>query len=214
MAGRWCHSAGGPLVCARSEERSQRYSLCDAILTTPPRGRHSYSPKYRWVSRRTDRLRNLPGPHSWDLNQGSLASESLHFIPPLHPMFSCWVSISRQKKKKIPQKRQERTPWFLQVTVALNNRHTSFPNQLLKDLHPSPAHFLMSSPLYLWHRWSRQSGFSWVYASVSMCFFLPWPVVQLLSHVRLFAITWTAAHQASLSFTSSLSLPKLMFTSR
>jgi len=34
--------------------------------------------------------------------------------------------------------------------------------------------------------------------------------VQLLSHVRLFATPWTAAHQASLSITNSRSLPKLM----
>ena len=35
-------------------------------------------------------------------------------------------------------------------------------------------------------------------------------VVQLLSLVQLFATPWTAAHQASLSFTISLSLLKLM----
>ena len=35
-------------------------------------------------------------------------------------------------------------------------------------------------------------------------------VVQLLSHVCLFATPWTAAHQASLSFTISQSLLKLM----
>ena len=35
-------------------------------------------------------------------------------------------------------------------------------------------------------------------------------VVQLLSHVRLFATPWTAAPQASLSFTISWSLRKLM----
>ena len=35
-------------------------------------------------------------------------------------------------------------------------------------------------------------------------------VVQSLSHVRLFANPWTAAHQASLSFTVSQSLLKLM----
>ena len=35
-------------------------------------------------------------------------------------------------------------------------------------------------------------------------------VVQLLGHVRLFAIPWTAALQASLSFTISQSLLKLM----
>ena len=34
--------------------------------------------------------------------------------------------------------------------------------------------------------------------------------VQLLSHVHLFATPWTAAHQASLSITSSQSSPKLM----
>ena len=35
-------------------------------------------------------------------------------------------------------------------------------------------------------------------------------VVRLLSHVRLFAALWTAAHQASLSFTILQSLLKLM----
>ena len=35
-------------------------------------------------------------------------------------------------------------------------------------------------------------------------------IVQLLSHVRLFATPWTAAHLASLSFTISLSLLKPM----
>ena len=35
-------------------------------------------------------------------------------------------------------------------------------------------------------------------------------VVQLVSHVRLFATPWTAAHQASLSFTTLQSLLKLM----
>ena len=39
---------------------------------------------------------------------------------------------------------------------------------------------------------------------------LSFPVVQSLSRVRLLALPWTAAHQASLSFTISLSLLKLM----
>ena len=34
--------------------------------------------------------------------------------------------------------------------------------------------------------------------------------IQSLSHVQLFAIPWTAAHQASLSITNPRSLPKLM----
>ena len=40
----------------------------------------------------------------------------------------------------------------------------------------------------------------------------PFSSVQSLSHVRLFAIPWTAACQASLSITNSWSLPKLMST--
>ena len=39
---------------------------------------------------------------------------------------------------------------------------------------------------------------------LALCF------VQLLSHVRLFVIPWIAAHQASLSFTVSQSLLKLL----
>ena len=38
----------------------------------------------------------------------------------------------------------------------------------------------------------------------------PVVVAQLLSHVQLFASLWTAAHQASLSFTISRRLLKLM----
>ena len=45
--------------------------------------------------------------------------------------------------------------------------------------------------------------------STSICFF-QFSSVQLLSHVRLFATPWTAAHQASLSITNSRSPPKLM----
>ena len=36
-------------------------------------------------------------------------------------------------------------------------------------------------------------------------------VVQSLSHIRLFVTPWTVAHQASLSFTNTKSLLKLMF---
>ena len=36
-------------------------------------------------------------------------------------------------------------------------------------------------------------------------------VIQSLSHVQLFVAPWTAAHQASLSFTISQSLPRLIF---
>ena len=44
---------------------------------------------------------------------------------------------------------------------------------------------------------------------VSQCVGLQFPSVQSLSHIQLFATPWTAAHQASLSISSSRSLLKL-----
>ena len=44
--------------------------------------------------------------------------------------------------------------------------------------------------------------------SVTLCIV----AVQSLGHIQLFETQWTAAHQASLSITNSLSLLKLMFT--
>ena len=45
---------------------------------------------------------------------------------------------------------------------------------------------------------------------ICFCYYYFHVVVQSLSHVRLLATPWTAAHQASLSFTVSQSLLKLM----
>ena len=65
----------------------------------------------------------------------------------------------------------------------------------------------------------RQILYQLSYQGIPVCFLLlpnniPLYVcissVQLLSHVRLFATPWTAAHQASLSITNSRSLLKLM----
>ena len=75
--------------------------------------------------------------------------------------------------------------------------------------------FISSSPLY----WPCCS--TWMIFPFGMEIWIPntpswgWGVVlnvviQSLSHVRLFATPWTAAHQASLSITISQSLPKLM----
>ena len=61
----------------------------------------------------------------------------------------------------------------------------------------------------------------WVHGDLLYNFFLLWCmlknscnktvfVVQLLSHVQIFATPWTAAHQASLSTINSWSLLKLM----
>ena len=49
-------------------------------------------------------------------------------------------------------------------------------------------------------------GIEWILNHKYLCF----SSVQSLSHVRLFATPWTAAHQASLSVTNSQSLLKLM----
>ena len=43
-----------------------------------------------------------------------------------------------------------------------------------------------------------------------MCLMACFSSFQSLSHVRLFATSWTAAHQACLSITNSWSLPKLI----
>ena len=48
------------------------------------------------------------------------------------------------------------------------------------------------------------------YYNASIIMLVQFSSVQSLSHVWLFATPWTAAHQASLSITSSWSLPKLM----
>ena len=52
----------------------------------------------------------------------------------------------------------------------------------------------------------------WYKLEICICFDInhKFSSVQLLSHVRLFVITWIAAHQASLSTTSSWSLLQLM----
>ena len=50
----------------------------------------------------------------------------------------------------------------------------------------------------------------WYLASISLALTLLQFVIQLLSHAQLFVIPWTAACQASLSFTISWSFLKLM----
>ena len=53
---------------------------------------------------------------------------------------------------------------------------------------------------------------SWTWLVTKQTLFFPWTlvVVQLLSCIQLFAISWTAAHQASLSFAISWSLLQLV----
>ena len=58
------------------------------------------------------------------------------------------------------------------------------------------------NPWWLWHPVYDMTG--------NTPFHTQFSSVQLLSHVRLFATQWTAAHQASLSITNSRSLPKPM----
>ena len=56
--------------------------------------------------------------------------------------------------------------------------------------------------------WCRAKWFSFV--CVCVCVSVQFSSVQSLSHVQLFATSWTAVRQASLSITNSQSLPKLM----
>ena len=63
-----------------------------------------------------------------------------------------------------------------------------------------------------WERWPTQET-SYVHKSLGPILLTPCPFassVQSLSRVRLSVTTWTAARQASLSFTNSRSLLKLM----
>ena len=66
--------------------------------------------------------------------------------------------------------------------------------------HSVRTHVLLSHTPTQWYWHFKLSGW----------FIMSWVVVQSLSHVQLFATPWTAAHQASLSFTISQSLFKLM----
>ena len=66
---------------------------------------------------------------------------------------------------------------------------------------------------HIWDCWcfSRLSSYQLVtHSAWHLSSFAQFSSVQLLSHVRLLATPWTAAHQASLSITSSQSLLKLM----
>ena len=56
-----------------------------------------------------------------------------------------------------------------------------------------------------WNKWRKQHGN--IYIAICKIDV----VIQSPSPVQLFASPWTAAHQASLSFTVSWSLPKFMF---
>ena len=62
--------------------------------------------------------------------------------------------------------------------------------------------------LYRWHLTEELTMCKKIFISFAYEHFIK--IVQLLSHVRLFAAPWTAARQASVSISSSWSLLKLM----
>ena len=81
--------------------------------------------------------------------------------------------------------------------------------------------FLFSSVLFLWpsniealrgERWVGIFAKKELWKQMPQASSQTFVVIQLLSHVRLFVTPWTAAPQASLSITISLSLLKLMFS--
>ena len=109
-------------------------------------------------------------------------------------------------------------------------RETSFPFLLFKtltvrqnlwswflDMNPPSPHItgLLNKASFLFptNAYLPNIGFQGVCSQTwlqSQDFTIGFVVVQLLSCVRLFATPWIAAHQASLSFTISWSLLKLM----
>ena len=68
-----------------------------------------------------------------------------------------------------------------------------------------PGMLQFMRPQRIGHNWATE--LNWWLKNFTLCFV----VVQSLNHIWLFATSWTAAQQASLSFTISLSLLKLMF---
>ena len=82
------------------------------------------------------------------------------------------------------------------------HKHPSYLNSLSNPL--QNVSYIYVNCMWLWKaentRWKKIRSFS------------GWFAVQSLSCVRLFATSWTAAHQAFLSFTISWSLLKLMST--
>ena len=91
----------------------------------------------------------------------------------------------------------------------------------------SPVHVLLQAGILEWVAISFFKGSSWPrdqthVSRIAGRFFYSWCIkgspiksfssVQLLSHVQLFVIPWTLAHQASLSITNSQSLLKFMST--
>ena len=81
------------------------------------------------------------------------------------------------------------------------------------ELYGSKGHssYRLTTPLQRWaKRWPLNSRAKNSWAKWTLRVFMGLVVAQLPSGVQLFAIPWTAAHQASLSFTVSWSLLKLV----
>ena len=95
-----------------------------------------------------------------------------------------------------------RGSWEPGTTPPAEAPGTTHPRDLLcRGLR---SHFLLTSSQKCWFLTALSPG---VFKALSYIFYF---VVQFLSHVQHFATPWTAARQASLSFTISLRLLKLM----
>ena len=121
----------------------------------------------------------------------------------------------------IPQSALSYIPWF----IVLLGRNQSPGFQSLKGWKEDARTLGTCCPLDLAQPWLEDLNFVAARPSLSSALplqpFLTFQkpssikggkqvvVVQLLSHVQLFATPWTAAHQASVSFTISWSLLKL-----
>ena len=85
----------------------------------------------------------------------------------------------------------------IELVMPCNHLILCHPLHLPPSIFPSTRVFSNESALHI--RWPKYWSFSFNISPPSFQF----SSVQLLSHVRLFATPWTAAHQASLSITNS-----------
>ena len=137
--------------------------------------------------------------------QGDLLSSWLLSVDVEHDLNFLLFSLLPHSLDSALQKIVMELPWYWKpifhafIICWQKQKHSH-------DRKPSHFPYFISSPLYT----APVSSFDPPRASIILIFV----AVQLLSRVQLSATPWTAAHQASLPFTVSWSLLKLMSTGR
>ena len=145
-------------------------------------------------------------------------TKNLRFLVSFY-IFECTCSVSFSNSSSLVCPLKTNIPWYFMLFVfscfypggwypALNHYWMPLTSKCLfvfSSLSWPPDRYVFSASSY----WMSQSSVSSKQISVSTPLQLVVVVVQSVSRVRLFVTPWTAAHQASLSFTTSQSLLKL-----